>query len=105
MVVEQCSMCTGFSCMLKLASLFDIVVVAKGFAMALRVEDINLTHRVVGTKHVFTSPDVPGLHVSHSDKQIAYDAIQSALDMFARMEERSIAQASMNDLKREAVAA
>ena len=73
--------------------------------MSLKAENIELVHRVVGSKHVFTSPDVPQLHVSHADYQTAYDAIQSALDMFARMEERASAKRAMDRLKREAVAA
>ena len=48
--------------------------------MAIRVDDIRLVHRVVGTKHVFTSPDVPELHVSHADEKVARDAVQGALD-------------------------
>jgi len=50
--------------------------------------DIRIAHRVVGTKHVFTSPDVPGLHVSHADKQVAEDAIQPTLDMIDAMQRR-----------------
>jgi hypothetical protein len=73
--------------------------------MTLKVEDIQLVHRIVGSKHVFTSPDVPGLHVSHGDRQTALDAVQSALDMFARMEERAAAKQAVDRMKREAVAA
>jgi hypothetical protein len=54
----------------------------------MRKDDIRIVHRVVGTKHVFTSPDVPGLHVSDADKDTAEGAIQSALDMLDRMQER-----------------
>ncbi len=57
--------------------------------MLFRTENIRLKHRVVGTKHVFTSPDVPELHVSHADRDKAYESIQSALDMFARMKART----------------
>ncbi len=73
--------------------------------MSLRVEDIRIVHRVVGSKHVFTSPDVPQLHVSHADKQVAYESIQSALDMFERMEARAQARGAVDRLKQEAVAA
>lgn len=73
--------------------------------MSLRVEDIKLEHRVVGTKHVFTSPDVPHLHVSHANKQTAFEAIQSALDMFEAMERRLKARRAVDAMKREAVAA
>lgn len=73
--------------------------------MTLKVEDIQLVHRVVGSKHVFTSPDVPELHVSHADRETALDAVQSALDMFARMEERAAAKRAVDRMKREAVAA
>lgn len=52
------------------------------------VSDIRIEHRFIGTKHVFTSPDVKGLFVVHSDKERARNNIQSALDMLDRMEER-----------------
>jgi hypothetical protein len=85
---------------------FDMLPLdAKGLTMSLKVENIKLVHRVVGTKHVFTSPDVPQLHVSHADRQTAFNAIQSALDMFARMEERASAKRAMDRMKRESVAA
>lgn len=70
--------------------------------MMLRAENTRLDHRVIGTKHVVTSPDVPYLHVSHSDKQAAFDSVQSALDMFELMEKRTTARQAMNEIKREA---
>ncbi len=73
--------------------------------MLLRVEDIKLEHRVVGTKHVYTSPDIPQLHVSHADKETALKAVQSALKMFEAMERRLEARRSVNAMKRESVAA
>lgn len=69
--------------------------------MTFKVENIELIHRVVGTKHVYTSPDVPQLHVSHSDRQIALNAVQSALDMFSRMEGRATAKRKLDALRRE----
>ncbi len=39
--------------------------------MSSGVETVRLVHRVVGAKHVFTSPDVPELHVSHADYETA----------------------------------
>ncbi|MFJ7441449.1 hypothetical protein ACIQW5_27915 [Methylorubrum thiocyanatum] len=56
--------------------------------MSIRVEDIEITYRIVGSKHVFTSPDVPALHVSHADKNVAYADIQPALDALERIEAR-----------------
>lgn len=44
-----------------------------------------IVHRVVGSKHVFTSPDVPELHVSHVDEHVARADIQPALDALERM--------------------
>jgi hypothetical protein len=49
---------------------------------------IKLVHRVIGTKHVYTSPDVPALHVSHADQATALSGVQSALDMLSNMEVR-----------------
>ena len=56
--------------------------------MAIRVEDIRLVHRFVGTKHVFTSPDVPELHISHADEATARANLQPALDTLARVKRR-----------------
>jgi len=57
-------------------------------AIALETDNgytIPLIHRKVGTKHVYTSPAVPQLHVSHADQKTAREAVQSALEMFDRM--------------------
>ncbi len=56
--------------------------------MSIRAEDIRLEHRVVGTKHVFTSPDVPELHISHADEATARADIQPALDALERIKQR-----------------
>ena len=56
--------------------------------MGIRAEDIRLEHRVVGAKHVFTSPDVPELHISHADEAVARADIQPALDALDRMKQR-----------------
>ena len=37
---------------------------------------------------MYTSPDVPSLHVSHADQETALAAVESALEMIARMEAR-----------------
>jgi hypothetical protein len=66
--------------------------------MAIQVKDIELRHRVVGTKHVFTSPDVPELHVSHADKATAYADIQPALDAIERMKRRIAARRAQDEL-------
>ncbi|KAB0264956.1 hypothetical protein [Microvirga brassicacearum] len=56
--------------------------------MSVRLEDIRIVHRIVGTKHVFTSPDVPELHISHADEAIAYSNIQPALDVLEQVRNR-----------------
>jgi hypothetical protein len=56
--------------------------------MAIQAEKIRLVHRVVGTKHVFTSPDVPELHISHADEATALADIQPALDALDRIKSR-----------------
>jgi hypothetical protein len=56
--------------------------------VSIRAEDIRLEHRVVGTKHVFTSPDVPELHISHADEATARADIQPALDALDRIKQR-----------------
>lgn len=60
--------------------------------MSLKAENIKLVHRNVGSKHVITSPDVPELHVSHSDAAVARASVQGALDMLARMQDRLAAK-------------
>ncbi len=60
--------------------------------MAVRANGIKLVHRIIGTKHVFTSPDVPKLHVSHADESIARADIQPSLDAIARVKERLVAK-------------
>ncbi len=73
--------------------------------MGLRVENIRLVHRVVGTKHVFTSPDVPELHISHADKDVAYASLQPALDALAAVKTRvSAREAVRRQMKEKAVA-
>jgi len=71
--------------------------------MGFKVEEITLVHRKVGTKHVFTSPQVPELHVSHEDKEVALSYVQPALDVIERMRARAedrkhIAQVSQERL-------
>ncbi len=56
--------------------------------MGWHVEDIRLVHRVVGTKHVFISPDLPELHVSHADRDVAFEGVQPALDVIAEVKAR-----------------
>lgn len=53
-------------------------------------ENIRLIHRVVGTKHVYTSPDVPELHVSHADKATAYKSVGPAIQMLKDMKARAV---------------
>ncbi len=59
---------------------------------SLRADVIHLDHRVIGGKHVFTSPDVPELHISHADEATARADIQPALDALARTKARLAAK-------------
>lgn len=61
--------------------------------MSIKVNDIQLVHRIIAGQHVLTSPDVLELHVSHADERVARNSVQSALDMLSRMKERTIARA------------
>lgn len=69
--------------------------------MAICVEDIRLVHRKVGTKHVFTSPDVPELHISHADEAVARANLQPALDALEEIQERIRAREAVEEQKRE----
>jgi len=60
--------------------------------MSSGAETVRLVHRVVGTKHVFTSPDVPELHVSHADYERARASVEPAIEMVARMKNRVAAR-------------
>ena len=66
----------------------------------MRVEDIKLVHRVVGAKHVFTSPDVPELHISHADQKTAFESVQPALDLLEQMKRRFAARDTVEGQKR-----
>lgn len=50
--------------------------------------EVRIEHRVVGTQHVFTSPDVPGLFVAHADRETAQRDVPAAIEMLKRMQER-----------------
>ena len=50
--------------------------------------EIRIEHRIVGTQHVFTSPDVPGLIVAHRDRDTAEADVPAAIDMLRVMEQR-----------------
>ena len=68
--------------------------------MSIRAEDIRLVHRIVGRKHVITSPDVPELHVSHDDEQVAREHVQAALNMLESMEKRLKARRTVTERMR-----
>jgi hypothetical protein len=53
------------------------------FVMGLKIE-----HRVVGTQHVFSSPDLPGLFVAHRDREQAEADLPAAIEMLRQMERR-----------------
>lgn len=63
----------------------------------LRVEDIRLVHRVVGTNHVFTSPDVPELHVAHRDYETARADVEPALVALHEVKNRIRARQEFRD--------
>ncbi len=69
--------------------------------MGTQAEDITLVHRVVGTKHVLTSPDVPELHISHEREEVARANVQPALDLLAQMKARVEARETVRRRKRE----
>lgn len=50
--------------------------------------DIRVEHRIVGTQHVFTSPDLPGLYVAHADKAVAESSVPEAVAMLRAMAAR-----------------
>ncbi|MFA6964841.1 hypothetical protein [Bosea sp. (in: a-proteobacteria)] len=50
--------------------------------------DIRVEHRIVGTQHVFTSPDLPGLYVAHADKAVAERSVPEAVAMLRAMAAR-----------------
>jgi hypothetical protein len=69
--------------------------------MSIRAGDIRLVHRLVGTKHVLTSPDVPELHISHEREEVARANVQPALDLLAQMKARVQARETVRRRKRE----
>ena len=69
--------------------------------MGIRIEDIRLERREVGGKHVITSPDVPELHVAHSDTDTALACVQPTLDTLATMRERIAERQRVDARKRE----
>jgi len=52
------------------------------------VGEVRIEHRIVGTQHVFTSPDVPGLFVAHADREKAERDVPAAIEMLKWMHER-----------------
>ena len=71
--------------------------------MGIMVKDIELVHRVVGTKHVFTSPNVPELYVAHADEEVARNCVQSALDSIAQVKARIAERNEMREIQRERI--
>lgn len=69
----------------------------------METHDIRLAHRVIGSKHVFTSPDVPELHVSHEDRAVALSNVQPALDVLRQIKGRIAARQVLRDRRRERV--
>ena len=69
--------------------------------MRINAEEIRLVTEKVGNMFLVTSPDVPELHVAHADEATALAAVQSTLDMIARMEERIAARKAMREVQKE----
>ncbi|BDA84239.1 hypothetical protein Sa4125_17810 [Aureimonas sp. SA4125] len=67
--------------------------------MPLRVSDITIVHEIVGGHHMFTSPEVPELHVVNADRALAEGSLQPALDMIERMKARMEARRRMNEVR------
>jgi hypothetical protein len=42
---------------------------------------VGIYHRVVGDSHIFTSPDLPGMHVGHPDARAAFAMIAPAVGL------------------------
>jgi hypothetical protein len=51
-------------------------------------KSIRLVEQIIGTQHVITSPDVPGLYVAHADLETARREVKPTLDMMSRMDAR-----------------
>jgi len=56
--------------------------------MHTQAKDIRIVHRVIGTKHVLTSLDVPELYIAHADRDFAERHVQDALDSIGRAKAR-----------------
>ena len=68
--------------------------------MGVNAHSIRIHYRKVGTMHVFTSPDVPELHVAHTDEETAYKHIQPTLDLIERMRSRIAEREAVDELHR-----
>ena len=73
------------------------MIEARGGHLQMLLADIRLEHRVVGTQHVFTSPDVPGLYVAHADRDAAERHVPEAIEMLRRMQERRAQKQQVRD--------
>lgn len=47
--------------------------------------DIRLVETFVGSQHVITSPDMPGLYVAHDDLETARRSVETAVRMLDAM--------------------
>ena len=56
--------------------------------MAEVVLGCRIEHRMAGSQHLFTSPDLPGLYVAHADEAVARADIQPAIETLRAMERR-----------------
>jgi hypothetical protein len=66
----------------------------------MRAEDMTIHRREIGGKYVLTSPDVPELHISHADLDVARASIQPALDALENVKARLRARAEFRAFKR-----
>jgi hypothetical protein len=51
-------------------------------------KQIRLIEQKIGTQHVITSPDVPGLYVAHTDLETARREVEPTRAMLTQMLER-----------------
>lgn len=54
---------------------------------------IRLVEEKIGSQHVITSPDVPGLFVAHSDLETARRDVQPTIEAMDRVRSRIAAKA------------
>lgn len=59
------------------------------------VKKIRIVEEKIGSQYLFTSPDVPGLYVAHTDRETALRGIQPMIEAMDRVRQRYAAKTSM----------